>query len=345
MVYNLKCRAFTLFFLVLAIGVIEAGAFEVLPQSPVVPKDNLMTPAKVELGKKLYFDPRISKTGTISCNSCHNVMLGGEDNRSVSVGVNGLKGGRSSPTVWNSAFNSVQFWDGRAASLEEQAKGPMTNPVEMGMENHGEVIGRLKSIPGYVAEFKKVYGKDSLNIDNVAKAIASYERTLVTPDSPFDRFQKGDKKALSEKAQRGMKAVQEVGCLACHSGPNFNGPVMPAGQGFYQKFPLIPGSEYETKYELTKDEGRFAVTKKEQDKNFWRVPSWRNIALTAPYFHNGSVKTLPEAVKVMAKTQLGKTLEEKQVEDIVEFLNSLTGKFPEQKLPQLPPTASSTLLD
>jgi len=343
--FNLKYRALKVVFLMLVAGEFKARAFEALPQSPLVPKDNLMTPGKVELGKKLYFDPRISKTGTVSCNSCHNVMLGGEDNRAVSIGINGLKGGRSSPTVWNSAFNSVQFWDGRATSLEEQAKGPMTNPVEMGMENHETVMNRLKSIPGYVIEFEKVYGKDSLNIDNVAKAIASYERTLVTPDSLFDRFQKGDKKALSDRAQRGMKLVQKVGCLACHSGPNFNGPVMPAGQGFYQKFPLIPGSEYETKYELTKDEGRFAVTKKEQDKNFWRIPTWRNVALTAPYFHNGSVKTLSEAVKVMAKTQLGKTLEEKQVEDIVEFLNSLTGKFPEQKLPQLPPTVSSTLLD
>lgn len=320
-------------------------AFEVLPKNPPVPQDNPITQAKIELGKKLYFDPRLSKTGTISCNSCHNVMLGGEDNRAVSVGIDGLKGGRSSPTVWNAAYYSVQFWDGRVATLEEQAKGPMINPVEMGMENHDAVILRLKSIPEYETEFNKVFGKGSLNIDNVAKAIATYERTLVTPDSPFDRYQKGDKKALSVGAQRGMKLVQETGCLACHSGSNFSGPKLSAGQGFYQKFPLIPGSEYESRYEFTKDLGRYEVTKQDQDKNMWRVPTWRNIALTAPYFHNGSVKTLDEAVRVMAKTQLGKTLEENQVKDIVEFLNSLTGKFPTQTMPRLPATPNRTLIN
>lgn len=330
---------------VLSLFSIGAKAFEVLPKNPPVPQDNPITQAKIELGRKLYFDPRISKTGTISCNSCHNVMLGGEDNRAVSVGIDGLKGGRSSPTVWNAAFNSVQFWDGRAASLEEQAKGPMINPVEMGMESHDAVILRLKSISDYETEFNKVFGKDSLNIENVAKAIATYERTLVTPDSPYDRYQKGDKKALSVGAVRGMKLVQETGCLACHSGPNFSGPRLSAGQGFYQKFPLIPGSEFESKYELSKDLGRYEVTKQDQDKNMWRVPTWRNIALTAPYFHNGSVKTLDEAVRVMAKTQLGKTLEENQVKDIVEFLNNLTGKFPSQIMPRLPATPNRTLVN
>lgn len=323
----------------------EAGALEALPKTPPIPRDNPITAAKVELGKKLYFDPRLSKTGTVSCNSCHNVMLGGEDNRSTSFGIQGLKGGRSAPTVWNAAFHSVQFWDGRAASLEEQAKGPLINPVEMGMENHDAVVARLKMIPGYLVEFEKVFGKTSLNIENVAKAIATYERTLLTTDSPFDRSMQGDPKALSLGAKRGMELVQKVGCLACHSGPNFSGPTLPQGQGFYQKFPLIPGSEYEAKYELKKDLGRFEVTKQDQDKNLWRVPTWRNVALTAPYFHNGSVKTLDEAVRVMAKTQLGKKLEEAEIQDIVEFLNSLTGKIPAQALPQLPVTQDKTLLD
>lgn len=323
---------------------VEGFAFEALPKKPLFPKNNSFAPAKAELGKKLYFDPRISKTGTISCNSCHNVMLGGEDNRSFSFGVFGGKGGRSAPTVWNAAYNSVQFWDGRAASLEEQAKGPMVNPKEMGMDNHDLVIDRIRQIPGYVAEFKKVFGKEGITIDQVAQAIATYERTLVTPDSPFDLYMRGKKSALSEQAVRGMKWVQTTGCLACHSGANFSGPKLPEGQGFYQKFPLIPGSEYDAKYQLTQDLGRFEVTQKEEDKNLWRVPTWRNIALTAPYFHNGSVRSLDEAVRVMAKTQLNKALADDQVKDIVAFLESLTGKLPEQSLPRLPTTPSSTLV-
>lgn len=320
-----------------------ASAFEVLPSKAPVPKDNPMTPAKIELGRKLYFDPRLSKDGTISCNSCHNVMAGGDDNRAVSVGVDAKTGGRSAPTVWNSAFLSVQFWDGRAKSLEEQAKGPLTNPVEMAMPSHDAVMERVKSIPGYVEDFKKAFGaKEAMTIDRLAQAIAAYERTLITPNSPFDRFMKGNKKALSASAQRGMKKVQEVGCLTCHSGPNFAGPLLPEGQGFFMKFPLIAGSAYDDKYDLTDDKGRYEVTKNDADKNLWRVATWRNVALTAPYFHNGSVKTLDEAVRVMAKTQLGKDLADADVSDIVSFLESLTGEFPKQTMPRLPATSGKT---
>ena len=323
-----------------------AGPFEPLPAKPPVPADNPMTPKKIKLGKELFFDPRLSKTGTVSCNSCHDVMGAGDDNRPFSTGVHGQLGGRSAPTVYNAAFMSVQFWDGRAKNLEEQAKGPLVNPVEMAMDAHDEVISRISKIPGYIGEFAEAFpdSNKKITIDLVAKAIASYERTLLTPNSPVDRFLKGDKKALSPAAQHGMQLVQTVGCVACHNGPNFAGPALPEGTGFYQKFPTFPGSEYDSKYELTKDLGRYNVTKNDADKNVWRVPTWRNIALTAPYFHNGSVKTLDEAVRVMAKVQLNKTLQEDEVHDIVEFLNGLTGKFPEQTMPRLPETPDHTVL-
>lgn len=315
-----------------------AYGFEALPDKPPVPANNSMTPEKIELGKMLFFDPRLSKTGTVSCNSCHNVMGAGDDNRAVSVGIDGKKGGRSSPTVWNSAFLSVQFWDGRAKSLEEQAKGPIENPVEMGA-THAMVVERIAKIPEYQQMFKKAFGKKAkVDIDSVAKAIATYERTLITPNSPFDRYVKGDKKALTEEQIKGMEKFREVGCVACHNGPNFAGPVLPEGTGFYMKFPTISGSDYEKKYDLTTDLGRFDVTKNEADKNMWRVPTLRNIALTAPYFHNGKAKSLEEAVRVMAKTQVNKELSNKEVKQIVAFLNSLTGEFPTQTMPRIPST-------
>lgn len=331
------------FILLLAIVSFNSAHADPLPATPPVPADNPMSAAKVELGKKLFFDPRMSKDGSVSCNSCHNVMGSGTDNMATSVGVNAKHGGRSAPTVWNSAFLSVQFWDGRAKSLEEQAKGPLTNPVEMAMDDHALVISRIQSIPGYVEEFKKAFPKEiksekDITIDHFAKAVASYERTLITPNSPYDQYMKGNKKALSAAAVRGLALVKSVGCTSCHMGSNFAGPALPEGTGFFQKFPVFPGSEYEKKYELTKDGGKFEVTKASADKGFWRVPTWRNVATTAPYFHNGSVKTLDEAVKVMAKTQLNKDLQASEVSDIVAFLQSLTGKFPEQKMPKLPAT-------
>lgn len=319
--------------------------FEPLPKKAPAPKDNPTTPAKVELGKQLYFDPRLSLDGTVSCNSCHNVMSNGADNRAVSAGIKGQLGGRSAPTVWNSAFHSVQFWDGRAATLEEQAKGPLTNPIEMGMPSHQAVMDRIQKIPGYVTQFEKVFGKNGMNIDNLAKAIAAYERTLITPDAPIDLYLRGNEKALSAQAKKGLKTVMEVGCVACHTGINFNGANLEPGEGSYQKFPTFTDNEYVKKYQFMKDKGRAEVTKDEADAHFWRVPTWRNVALTAPYFHNGSVKTLPEAVRVMAKTQLNKDLNEEQVSDIVAFLQSTTGKFPQQSLPRLPETDSTTLIE
>lgn len=338
---NYKIKIVTAMFLIASQ---TAMCFEVLPASPSVPADNPMSAAKIELGKQLYFDPRLSVDGTVSCNSCHNVMTSGTDNRPVSVGIAGQKGGRNAPTVWNAAFMSMQFWDGRAVSLEDQAKGPILNSVEMGMPSADETVKRIGSIKGYVEQFKTVFGdKDSLSYDNIAKAIAAYERTLLTPNSPFDRYLKGDKKALSNQAKRGMKLVEQVGCSACHNGPNFAGPDMPVGTGFYQKFPTFENNKYVKRYNLVADSGRYEATKIEADKHMWRVPTWRNVALTAPYFHNGSVKTLDEAVRVMAKTQLNKTLTDKEVKEIVAFLNSLTGRLPKQTLPHLPNSSNGLL--
>jgi len=321
-------------------------AFDTLPATPKVPADNPMSAAKIELGKQLFFDPRLSVDGTISCNSCHNVMAGGTDNRDFSVGVKGQKGGRSAPTVWNAAFLSAQFWDGRAATLEDQAKGPILAGVEMGMPSEQAAVDRIKSIPGYVQSFKAVFGgNDPVTYDNIAKAIATYERTLITINSPFDRYNRGDKSAMSASAVMGMKKVKSLGCTSCHNGVNFAGPDLPIGQGFYQKFPTFPGSEYDKKYKLTEDTGRYEVTKDSADKHMWRVPTWRNVALTAPYFHNGSVKTLDEAVRVMAKTQLNKEVSDADVKDIVAFLNSLTGTFPTQTMPRLPDFADATMTD
>ena len=318
--------------------------WEALPEKAPAPADNPTTPAKVELGKMLYFDPRLSGNGTVSCFTCHNVMEGGDDHRPTSIGIHGQAGGRNAPTVWNAAFLSVQFWDGRAASLEDQAKGPPANPIEMGMGDPDATAVRIRKIPGYKPWFDRAFGKgDNLTMDNIARAIAAYERTLITPDSAYDRYVKGDKQALTSQQVRGMQTFASVGCTACHSGANFAGPTLPVGQGFFQKFPTFTGNTYVDKYHLMDDAGRMAFTHKEADKNLWRVPTLRNLVYTAPYMHNGAVKTIPEAVRVMAKTQLNRDLSDAQVDDIVAFLTALTGKFPDQEMPRLPPTPGDLL--
>lgn len=333
------------FALLLALFATAAQALVPLPAQPPIPAHNPMSAAKVELGRQLFFDPRLSLDGTVSCFSCHNVMTaGGDDDRATSVGVAGKLGNRSAPTVLNSAFMSVLFWDGRAASLEEQAKGPLVNPVEMAMPSHAAVVERLKNIPGYVSQFKLAFGgKEPLSIDNVARAVAAYERTLLTPDSPVDRYLKGDKAALSARAQQGMQLFDKLGCVRCHNGANYAGLIVKEGALFYpwnlQKFPSIRGSVYETKYELAKDLGRFEVTKNVKDRHMFRIPSLRNIALTAPYMHNGKVPNLEEAVRVMAKVQLGKELTDENVKALVAFLEGLTGRLPKQEMPRLPAAA------
>jgi cytochrome c peroxidase len=313
-------------------------AADSLPKTAPAPADNPTTPEKVELGKMLYHDPRLSSTGTVSCASCHNTMLGGEDNRPNSMGVNGQTGGRSAPTVWNSAFNKVQFWDGRADSLEAQAAGPVTNPIEMGMKSWDDVVARLKTIKGYRQAFDLAFGSDHETITkyNATKAIAAYERTLITPNSAYDKYVEGDKAAMNEQQVRGMQKAVELGCTSCHSGPAFNGP------GMFQKFPVHSNGYFEAQYHFTKDKGLAEVSKKETDAHLFKVPTLRNIALTAPYMHNGSVKTLDKAVKVMAKLQLDKELSDEDTADIVAFLNALTGEFPKQTMPILPGTPGSS---
>ncbi|WPU66585.1 cytochrome-c peroxidase [Peredibacter starrii] len=334
-------------FLAMSSWAIAQDTFMALPDKAPVPKNNPMTKEKIELGKILFFDPRISESGTISCNSCHNVMAGGDDARATSIGHGGQKGKRSAPTVWNSAFLTVQFWDGRSPDLEDQARGPITNPIEMGMKSHDVALERIRQIPGYKKYFEAAFPKDKspMNIQNAVNAIAAYERTLITPGSKFDQYMKGNKKAMNAQEIRGMKTVETVGCTACHFGPNFSGPLPPEKEGNYQKFPQNPNPEIVKKYNLSEDLGRYEVTKKEEDKNVYRVPTWRNVALTAPYFHNGSVKTLEEAVRVMGKLQLDVDLTSNQVEDIVAFLNTLTGPFPAQTMPRLPELRGRTLVE
>lgn len=231
-------------------GACAVQANEALPLTAPAPTDNPTTPEKVALGKILFHDPRLSSTGTVSCASCHNTMLGGEDNRPNAMGINGQTGGRSAPTVWNAAFNHVQFWDGRAASLEEQAAGPVTNPIEMGMKSWDDVVARLKTIEGYQVAFEKAYGdKNSINKANATKAIAAYERTLITPNSAYDKFVGGNKAALTLQQQHGLQKAVELGCTSCHSGPAFNGP------GAFQKFPVFPSGYFEAQYHISKDTG------------------------------------------------------------------------------------------
>jgi len=330
--------------LTVAISLPVSAAWEALPDTAPAPEDNPTTEAKVTLGKMLYMDPRFSSTGTVSCNSCHNVMEGGDDSRTVSMGVHGKTGGRNAPTVWNSAFHSVQFWDGRAALLEDQAKGPVTNPVEMGMSEIEHAMNKVRAIPGYKPYFEAAFGKDSMTVDNAAKAVAAFERTLITPGSAYDKYVKGDKKAMTAEQVSGMETFAAAGCTSCHSGAAFNGPAMPLGQGFYAKFPTFTDNDYDKKYNLSADKGREAVTTKAADAHMYRVPTLRNITDTAPYFHNGSVNDLSEAVRVMAKTQLNEDLSAKEVNDIVAFLGALTGPYPEIAMPRLPATSGYSLV-
>ncbi|HHJ35421.1 MAG TPA: c-type cytochrome [Gammaproteobacteria bacterium] len=317
--------------------------WQALPDVAPAPKNNPTTEAKVTLGKMLFMDPRFSSTGTVSCNSCHNVMEGGDDSRTFSMGVHGKTGGRNAPTVWNAAFHSVQFWDGRADLLEDQAKGPVTNPVEMGVSEIEQAMNKVRAIPGYKPYFEKAFGNDSMTVDNAARAVAAFERTLITPDSPYDRYVKGDKKAMTAQQVRGMDTFASTGCNSCHSGAAFNGPEMAFGQGFYAKFPTFDNA-YVKKYDLATDKGREEATGKAADAHMFRVSTLRNITDTAPYFHNGAVNNLSEAVRVMAKSQLNKDLSDADVKDIVSFLGALTGVYPEITMPRLPATSGHSLV-
>ncbi|NWG87850.1 MAG: cytochrome-c peroxidase [Hydrogenophilaceae bacterium] len=286
-------------------------------------------PAMVELGKKLYFDPRLSMSGFISCNSCHNLSMGGTDNLQTSIGHNWQQGPINAPTVLNSTLNLAQFWDGRAKDLKAQAGGPIANPGEMAF-THELAVDVLNSIPAYRAEFKKVFGKDKASIDMVTDAIAAFEDTLVTPDSRFDKWLKGDKKALTKVEKEGYDLFKNSGCTACHYGPAMG------GQSF-QKMGLV--AEYDTK---NKAAGVAGLTGKDADRMKFKVPTLRNVEMTYPYFHDGAAWTLEEAVDVMGRLQLGRTYSKEEIAKIVAFLKTLTGKQPDFKLPILPPSTNDT---
>ncbi|MFZ1445297.1 MAG: cytochrome-c peroxidase [Candidatus Dechloromonas phosphoritropha] len=289
----------------------------------------ITNPALVELGKKLYFDPRLSKSGFISCNSCHNLSMGGTDNIKTSIGHNWQEGPINSPTVLNSSLNVAQFWDGRAADLQAQAGGPIANPGEMGF-SHTLAVDMLQTIPGYVAQFKKAFGSETITIEDVTKAIAAFEETLVTPNSRFDKWLKGDKKALTKDELAGYQLFKDSGCIACHNGPAVGG-------NSFQKMGLV-----EPYNDSTKAEGRSAVTGRDADRFNFKVPTLRNVELTYPYFHDGAANTLPEAVDTMGRIQLGKKFTPEENARIVAFLKTLTGDQPSFRLPLLPPSADAT---
>ena len=271
---------------------------------------------KAMLGKQLYMDTTLSADGKVSCNTCHDTKTFGVDNQVFSTGINGVMDTPfNSPTTFNAAFNFVQFWNGRAKDLADQARSPFTNPQEMGLNDEAEVIKIIGQNPDYKAKFNKIYGE--INMDNITDAIAEFEKTLITPNAPFDRYQKGDENAISEAAKRGWNAFKTNGCVACHQGQNIGGTM-------YQKIGIFEP------YPNQENLGRYEITKVESDKMVFKVPSLRNVAKTAPYYHDGSIPTLDACVQFMAYYQLGKFLDQQTVEDIVAFLESLTGEYNEQ---------------
>ncbi len=308
--------------------------FKPIPTAPPEIEGNPATAEKIELGRMLYFDPRVSESHTISCNSCHVVGLGGVDMLETSVGHRWQRGGRNAPTVLNSVFNTAQFWDGRAKDLADQAGGPMVNPVEMASSRE-HVVEQLKGIPGYGDEFERAFGDapESVTLDNATKAIEVFEATLITPNSPFDRYLNGAADALTDKQKQGLELFIDSGCASCHNGINVGG-------GMYAPFGVVeqPGADFLP----PADKGRFEVTKSVADEYVYKVPTLRNIALTPPYFHSGKSWDLRQAVAVMGTTQLGEQLNDEQVDLITAFLQTLTGDQPRVEYPILPPSVATT---
>lgn len=295
---------------------LRSKALEVIKPLPDrMPGSEKDTPARIELGQKLYFDKRLSINDSISCNSCHPVdqKRGGVDNEPTSPGAHGKRGDRNSPTSLNAGFHLAQFWDGRAADLKAQAKGPVLNPVEMAMPGEEDVVKKLGAIPDYQAKFARAFpdSPTKLTYDNMAEAIAAFERTLITRDR-FDDFLKGDDQALKPQEQKGLEIFLTAGCTTCHSSPTLGG-------SSYMKVGLVHPYE-------TQDVGREKVTKDEDDRLKFKVPSLRNITLTAPYFHNGKMATLKETVTTMAYIQLDKKLSDDEADALVAFLGALTDK-------------------
>ncbi len=309
------------------------GMFKPIPKDPPELKKNPVTPEKLTLGKMLFFDPRLSKSGLISCNTCHNVGMGGVDFQETSIGHGWQKGERNAPTVMNAVFNLAQFWDGRAPDLMEQAKGPVQAGVEMN-NTPEQVVKTLKSMPGYVKMFKEAFpGKKApVSFDNMAKAIEVFEATLLTPDSRFDNYLRGNEKALTKKEKKGLELFINKGCGSCHGGINMG------GTGY---FPF--GVKERPKDEITAgDTGRFKFTGVSSDQYVFKSPSLRNIELTPPYFHSGRVWSLESAVAIMGSAQLGISLTSKETGEIAAFLKTATGVQPNIVYPILPAPTINT---
>ncbi|MCR9141636.1 MAG: cytochrome-c peroxidase [bacterium] len=315
----------------------EASAEPIRP----IPRQMDLDPQKVALGDRLFHDPQLSRNGEISCASCHDLQMGGTDRLPRSLGIDGQEGTINSPTVFNADFNFRQFWDGRAADLEEQIDGPMNNPLEMGF-NWEDLMARLNADQKYMEQFLLVYGEDPTPA-RVRDAIAEFERSLFTPNARFDRYLRGDANALTPDEKSGYSLFKQYGCIACHQGTNVGG-------NMYQKFGVLgdyfadrdaqktsqsrhrsssqQGGDDAHRAAVAKaDLGRFNVTGREEDRHKFKVPSLRNVELTPPYFHDGSAKTLQEAVRIMGRYQLGVTLPPRDVDQIVLFLKTLTGEY------------------
>jgi len=293
----------------------DLAAFAPLP-AVVSSEANPVTPAKVDLGWRLYYETQLSATGSQSCNSCHLLDAYGVDGRPVSTGVTGAQGGRNAPTVYNAAGHIAQFWDGRAADVEAQAKGPILNPIEMGMSSSGEVMARLARLPGYRAAFATAFPGDSnpMTYDNVGMAIGAFERQLLTP-ARWDRFLEGDATALTQPEKQGLRVFLATGCQGCHNGPYMGGRM-------YQRLGVVQ------RWPIQSDLGRFDITGMPADSMVFKVPSLRNIVMTGPYFNSGSITSLDEGVRLMARHQLGAELTPEQVASILTYLGALTGEVP-----------------
>ncbi len=310
------------------------AAFKPIPAAAPVLKGNPASPARVDLGRMLYFDPRLSSSQLISCNTCHNVGLAGADLQETSVGHGWQKGPRNAPTVLNAVFNVAQFWDGRAEDLKAQAKGPLQASVEMN-NDPARLVATLKSIPGYGPPFRKAFPgeADPISFDNVARAIEVFEATLLTPGAPFDRYLKGDAKALSPAGKAGLALFLDKGCANCHGGINVGGS---------EYYPFGVAEAPSDAVRPPGDVGRIKVTNTESDKYVFRAAPLRNIAETQPYFHSGRVWRLEDAVKVMGSAQLGETLTDAEATSVTTFLRSLTGRQPRVPNPVLPPSSDAT---
>lgn len=295
---------------------LEESALNFEPLPVIRLDESEVSKARIDLGKKLYFDPILSVNNQISCNTCHQLDKYGVDNQPTSPGHEGKRGARNSPTSYNAFLHIAQFWDGRAKDVEEQALGPILNPIEMGMPNDKEVIKKLTASSQYLADFKNSFPSDKKPIKyrNIGIAIGAFERTLVTP-SRFDDYLRGDIRALSTQERTGLQKFTEVGCVSCHNG-------VAIGGGMYQKLGAVE------EYPNNKDLGLYEVTKNEDDKYFFKVPSLRNVTKTGPWFHDGSFEDLNEVIKTMGRYQLGIELSKEDVDDIHSFLESLTGELP-----------------